>query len=63
MSGGGAVIPGIIDVLSEYTRTPVKILNPLAAIKYDYSLFGEKSVEKVSPLLSLAIGLALRRSK
>jgi len=61
ISGGGAVVPGMTDVLSEYTRTPVKILNPLAAIKYDYSLFGEQSVEKVSPLLALAIGLALRR--
>lgn len=61
ISGGGAVVPGMTDVLSEYTRTPVTILNPLAAIKYDYSLFGEQKVENVSPLLALAIGLALRK--
>lgn len=63
ISGGGAVIPELPDLLAEYTRTPVKTLNPLAAIKYDYSLFGDLAVEKITPILAIAIGLALRRSR
>jgi type IV pilus assembly protein PilM len=63
ISGGGAVIPELPDLLAEYTRTPVKILNPLTAIKYDYSLFGDRTVEKISPLLAIALGLALRRKR
>ena len=50
-------------MLAEYTRTPVKTMNPLAAIKYDYSLFGDQTAEKISPLLAIAIGLGLRRKK
>ena len=63
ISGGGAVIPGMTDLLSEYTRTPVKILNPLSAIQYDYSLFSDQPMEKVAPLLTIATGLAIRRVK
>lgn len=63
VSGGGAVIPGLADLLAEYTRTPVKVLNPMNVIKYDYSLFSDQTVEKVAPLLSIATGLAMRRVK
>ena len=61
VSGGGATIPGLTDLLGRLAGTSAKILNPLTAIKYDYSLFGDQSPEKVSPILALAIGLALRR--
>lgn len=61
LSGGGALIPGMTDLLGKLAGTSVKILNPLIAIKYDYGLFGDQPPEKISPLLTLAIGLALRR--
>jgi type IV pilus assembly protein PilM len=63
LSGGGAVIPDLPDMLAEYTRTPVKLLNPLTTIKYDYSLFSDRAPEKITPILAIAIGLALRRNR
>jgi len=63
LSGGGALIPGISDVLAEYTRTPVKMINPFTSIKYNFSLFEGAPVEQTAPLLAIALGLALRRVK
>ena len=60
-SGGGSLIPGMTDLLGRLAGTSVKVLNPLVAIQYDYSLFGDQPPEKISPLLALAVGLALRR--
>jgi len=63
ISGGGAVIPELPDLLAEYIRIPVKILNPLTAVKFDYSLFGDSTPENISPLLAIAIGLATRSKR
>jgi hypothetical protein len=39
----------------------VEISNPLAFVKYDQGLFGNLEPENFSALLTVAIGLALRK--
>lgn len=63
MSGGGALIPSLQDHLKERFGIPVEIINPLQKISYDPGLFGAVASEKVSPILTLAIGLGLREVK
>ncbi len=63
MSGGGALIPSLQDHLKERFGIPVEIVNPLQKISYDPGLFGAVASEKVSPILTLAIGLGLREVK
>ncbi len=63
MSGGGAMIPSLQDHLKERFGIPVEVINPLQKISYDPGLFGATSVEKISPVLTLALGLGLREVK
>lgn len=59
LSGGGARIPFLRDILSEKHDIHFKIHDPLAAFERDESLAGELDV--VAPLLTVSLGLALRR--
>jgi type IV pilus assembly protein PilM len=63
LSGGGALIPSLQDHLKERFGIPVDVLNPLQKISFDPNLFGTAGSEKVSPILTLAIGLGLREVK
>jgi Tfp pilus assembly PilM family ATPase len=61
LSGGGALIPFLPEVLQMKLSIPVEIFNPLRNIEYDPDMFVEFQPEKVAPLLAVAIGLAARR--
>jgi len=61
LCGGSALTPGLADFLSRRFGVPAEIANPLARIHYDPSLFAGQDVLKVAPLLTVGIGLALRR--
>jgi len=63
LSGGGAMIPSLQDHLKERFGIPTEVVNPLQKISYDPGLFGAVATEKVSPILTLAIGLGLREVK
>jgi len=63
LSGGGALIPSLQDHLKEKFGIPVEIVNPLKKVSYDPGLFGATASEKISPILTLAIGLGLREVK
>lgn len=63
LSGGGALIPSLQDHLKEKFGIPVEIVNPLQKVSYDPGLFGATASEKISPILTLAIGLGLREVK
>jgi type IV pilus assembly protein PilM len=60
ISGGGATIPGLAPSLQERFGAPVEILNPFTKIQFDPSLFREEETATLSPLLTQAVGLALR---
>lgn len=61
LSGGGAYIPGITEFLENRHQVNVQISNPLACIEYDPGLFGSIDPQNISALLTVAIGLALRK--
>lgn len=61
LSGGGAYIPGLVQYFERRHSTKVEISNPLAFVKYDPGLFGNLEPQNFSALLTVAIGLALRK--
>jgi len=61
LCGGSALTPGIADFLSRRFNVTAEVGNPLSRIGYDPALFAGQEVMKVAPLLTVGIGLALRR--
>lgn len=61
LSGGGALVPYLPELLQNKLGIPVEIFNPLRNIEYDPDLFTNYQPEKVAPLLTVPIGLAARR--
>lgn len=61
LSGGGALIPFLPELLQAKLAIPVEICNPLRNIEYDPDMFIEFQPEKVAPLLAVPVGLAARR--
>lgn len=59
--GGSALTPGVPEFLNRRFSVPSEIVNPLARVQYDPALFAGQDVGKVAPLLTVGIGLALRR--
>jgi len=60
--GGAALTPGVPEYLNRRFGVPAEIANPLARVQYDPALFAGQDVNKVAPLLTVGIGLALRRT-
>lgn len=61
LSGGGAYIPNIATILAKKHQVQVRVANPLAFLQFDPGLFGNMAPESISALLTVAIGLALRK--
>ena len=61
LSGGGAQMPLLRKHLSQRHDVPVEVLDPLRTISYDPELFAEQPVEELAPLLTVPVGLGLRR--
>jgi hypothetical protein len=53
--------PRSVGVPQPAFGVPADIANPLQRIAYDPALFAGQDVMKVAPLLTVGIGLALRR--
>jgi type IV pilus assembly protein PilM len=60
LSGGGARIPALTEVLEERLGVPMEIANPLRKVRIPDGLLEGDSIEEISPLLMQAVGLALR---
>jgi type IV pilus assembly protein PilM len=61
LSGGGALVPYLPELMQNKLGIPVEIFNPLRNIEYDPDMFMEHQPEKVAPLLAVPMGLAARR--
>lgn len=61
LSGGGALLPYIPEFLQSKLNTPLEIANPLRNIDYDPELFQYLQPEKIAPLLTVSVGLAMRK--
>ena len=64
LSGGGAHIPFLKDILSEKHGMEFSIHNPLDGVEWDEGIFGEyeEDLDSLAPLLTVGIGLALRKA-
>jgi len=60
--GGGARVPGLIDVLSRRLRMPVQVATALQRLHVRDGVFDTINADEVGPLLMLATGLALRKA-
>ncbi len=60
LSGGGALIPGLKEALSERFGIETVVLNPFTKISPPSEMFAGKDPERLGPVLAPAIGLALR---
>lgn len=61
LSGGGSLIPFLPEFLQSKIGIPLEIANPLRSIDYDPELFQYLQPEKIAPLLTVAVGLAMRK--
>ena len=61
LSGGGAHLPGLKDYLSESYDVPSEVADPLAWLDFDPGLFPDGNAAELSPLLTVSVGLALRK--
>ena len=59
--GGSALTPGLPEYLARRFGVAAEVGNPLSRIGFDADLFAGQDVMKVAPLLTVGIGLALRR--
>ena len=62
-SGGGALIPYLPEFLQSKLNVPLEIANPLRNVDYDPELFQYLQPEKIAPLLTVSIGLAMRKAR
>ncbi len=62
LSGGGARVPGLVDVLQEVQPLPVELVDPLRRIHFDPAVFAGGSPEEIAPQLVVGVGLALRKA-
>jgi type IV pilus assembly protein PilM len=60
LCGGGALIPGLTNLLQTKNNVPTEVANPLRKIEFDPRLFGEGELTRIAPSLMVAVGLALR---
>ncbi len=61
LSGGGAKLPGLTDYLAGCYDVAAEVADPLAALDFDPDLFGEADPAEMSPMLTVSVGLALRK--
>ena len=61
LCGGGACIPGVPEYIGRRHESQVVVLNPLSTIQKDPEKFPDPIPDTVSTLLTVAVGMALRK--
>ncbi|MBF0210648.1 MAG: type IV pilus assembly protein PilM [Desulfamplus sp.] len=61
VTGGGSLVSGFIDFLSEGLFIPVSIFNPFEGVSVNLKKFSESFIKQNLPFASIALGLALRK--
>src|SRR5690606_19773252 len=62
LSGGGAAIPGIVDVVGSRMSVPAEVANPLQRVAVRPEVMQSVPMEQLAPMLMLPVGLALRQA-
>ena len=61
LSGGSALLPGVLESLSQSLEIPGEIMNPLRNIKADPKRFDPEYLQFIAPQTAISVGLALRK--
>jgi type IV pilus assembly protein PilM len=62
ISGGGAKLPRLSEYLAGCYDVPAEMADPLGVLDYEPEIFGEHEPADLSPLLTVSVGLALRKA-
>jgi type IV pilus assembly protein PilM len=62
VSGGCSKVYQIMDTISEKIGLPVEKLNPFAKLTYSEKDFDPEYLEEIAPLMTVPVGLAIRRA-
>jgi type IV pilus assembly protein PilM len=60
--GGGACVPGLVDVLGMRLGVPTELANPLQRVAVRPEVMESTPLDEFAPMLMLPVGLALRRA-
>jgi type IV pilus assembly protein PilM len=61
LAGGCALTPNLQQVLRERFGVPTELMDPLRRIHYRESDFDREWLRSISPMLAVAVGLAIRK--
>jgi type IV pilus assembly protein PilM len=61
LSGGGALIPGMVADLGHRLGIETEIINPFKKIQLNNKVFKPESAEGIGPIAAVGVGLALRK--
>lgn len=61
LSGGGAMIPGIVDDLTRRLGVETEVINPFRKITYDKNVLNRETADSIGPVAAVCVGLALRK--
>ncbi|MCL4839981.1 MAG: pilus assembly protein PilM, partial [Thermoanaerobaculia bacterium] len=61
LAGGGALTPNLQQVLRDRFGLPVEMMDPLRRVSYRESDFDRAWLSSISPMLAVAVGLAVRK--
>lgn len=60
LAGGGALTPGLPQIIQERTTFGVELVNPFARINYSQKQFPAETMYTLGPIAATSVGLALR---
>ena len=61
LSGGSAKIPGLVNDLTQRLSVEAEMANPFKKIGYNQKALDQATIEDISPIAAVGIGLALRK--
>ncbi|HUF78484.1 MAG TPA: type IV pilus assembly protein PilM [Thermoanaerobaculia bacterium] len=61
LSGGCSLTPNLLQVLRDRFGVPAELMNPLRRIHFRESDFDSAWLDSIAPMLSVAVGLAIRQ--
>ncbi len=59
LTGGGARVPGVIDMFKKSVTVPVRVAGPFDQVQVP--LFLKEMIDRIGPTYSVAVGLALKK--
>jgi type IV pilus assembly protein PilM len=62
LSGGGALIPGIVADLGHRLGIETEMINPFKKIQLNHKILKSESAEGIGPIAAVGVGLALRKT-